>query len=171
LGSDLDYQRRREYAECLLLLLDDPEIAGREALFDQALTNGLAAIVSREWPGAELDRRGLVLSAAGLLDTLEQQVPSQADSVTLAAAEPPLTINVNLLRGAIKDTQAVRHARALPGQGLLGSSFGSRRHPGSTSGPVCVGGGQERRLLAAGPPVQLGADGTCPGVLGCPLRR
>ncbi|WP_432171806.1 hypothetical protein [Streptomyces sp. 1222.5] len=43
-----------------------PAMAGREGVFDQALSNGLAAIVASEWPGNESDRQGRVLSASAL---------------------------------------------------------------------------------------------------------
>ncbi|MFD3720072.1 hypothetical protein [Streptomyces sp. NPDC058674] len=43
-----------------------PSLAGREGIFDQALSNGLAAIVASEWPGKESDGRGFVLPARTL---------------------------------------------------------------------------------------------------------
>jgi len=46
---------------------------GAEAVFDQALTNGLAAIVAHAWPGAELEGgANRVRSAAALLDVIKQ---------------------------------------------------------------------------------------------------
>ncbi|MFC5200557.1 hypothetical protein [Streptomyces kaempferi] len=48
-----------------------PNLAGREAIFDQALTSGLAAIVAHGWAGEEADAKGRMLLARALLRLLE----------------------------------------------------------------------------------------------------
>ncbi|TQK49837.1 hypothetical protein FBY35_0111 [Streptomyces sp. SLBN-118] len=56
-----------------------PSLAGSEGIFDQALTNGLAAIVAHEWPGEEKDKKGRVLYARQLLCVIEKHVTPGAD--------------------------------------------------------------------------------------------
>ena len=41
-----EWQRRREYGESTAALVINPEANGAEGLFNQALSNGLAAIMS-----------------------------------------------------------------------------------------------------------------------------
>jgi hypothetical protein len=54
--TDLNRRRARQYAVCTYALDYDHVTDGAEGVLDQALTNGLAAIVSHEW------RVGLELS-------------------------------------------------------------------------------------------------------------
>ncbi len=68
-----------------------------EGPFDVALTNGLAAIVSVEDPGAERNKEGRMLAARALLKVLEDA----GGALDFAA-----------LREAIDITQPLRHARA-----------------------------------------------------------
>ncbi|MBC3844624.1 hypothetical protein GXW82_43950 [Streptacidiphilus sp. 4-A2] len=56
-------------------------MAGGEAIFDQGLSNGLAAIVAHEWPGEEANAKGRVLSASGLLSVIEKHVTADSNSV------------------------------------------------------------------------------------------
>ncbi|MEU9059172.1 hypothetical protein AB0D13_09915 [Streptomyces sp. NPDC048430] len=62
--------RAYHYARCAAILGADHSAAGAAAVFDQALSNGLAAIVERAWPGEEWKREGLLKSAAELLDVV-----------------------------------------------------------------------------------------------------
>ena len=62
--QDAEWQRRREYGECTAALVMNPEANGAGGLFNQALSNGLAAIVSHHWPGREGKANGRVKSAA-----------------------------------------------------------------------------------------------------------
>jgi hypothetical protein len=56
-----------------------PALAGREAIFDQALSNGLSAIVAHEWPGEDLYKKnGKTLSASDLLKVIAAHVPQDA---------------------------------------------------------------------------------------------
>ncbi|WP_405669030.1 hypothetical protein OG379_41030 (plasmid) [Streptomyces sp. NBC_01166] len=50
-----------------------PSMGGKEGIFDQGLSNGLAAIVAFEWPGEEA-KKGRVLSASALLKVIEARV-------------------------------------------------------------------------------------------------
>jgi hypothetical protein len=68
-----------------------------EGPFDVALTNGLAAIVSLDHPGAEKDQRGRMLPARELLKVLEDR------------GEP---LDFPALREALDITQPLRHGRA-----------------------------------------------------------
>ncbi|GAA0335725.1 hypothetical protein NE235_14910 [Actinoallomurus spadix] len=65
--------RARQYALCTVALRYDRISAGAEGVFDQALTNGLAAIVAHMWPGKEIGRRGRVKSAAELLEVIAEE--------------------------------------------------------------------------------------------------
>ncbi|MEV0262814.1 hypothetical protein AB0I49_15945 [Streptomyces sp. NPDC050617] len=111
--------------------------SGAEAIFDQALTNGLAAVVSAEWGEAaatEKDGRR-VKSAAALLDVVKEKAqedqeepgvfvipdpaPPPAPNESLRSVWPwegaeslalDTRIHVIVLRSGIKSTQPVRHA-------------------------------------------------------------
>ncbi|NDU75957.1 hypothetical protein GWI34_25500 [Actinomadura sp. DSM 109109] len=63
--------RARQYTLCTIALQYDRLSVGAEGVFDQALTNGLAAIVAYTWPGKEVKRSGSILSATELLTTIE----------------------------------------------------------------------------------------------------
>ncbi len=123
---DIQERRARQYAVCTYALGYDRVTDGAEGVFDQALTNGLAAIVAHEWPGAERGRHG-VLSAAALLDVLEERgkVAKDGSVRVLRPGEPEwetvpweagrlpnfTAIDVATLRDAIAVTQTIRHAR------------------------------------------------------------
>jgi hypothetical protein len=125
--EELQARRARQYAVCTYALDHDRATDGAEGVFDQALTNGLAAIVAHEWPGEEVGRRGRMLAAAGLLDVLEQHGKHKDDGVVaiLRPGEPEYTqypfedepmpnytaVNVTVVREALSATQAIRHAR------------------------------------------------------------
>ncbi|WP_331730708.1 hypothetical protein [Streptomyces sp. NBC_01174] len=64
-----------------------PAMAGREGIFDQGLSNGLAAIVASEWPGEEASK-GRVLSASALLKVVQGHVTA-ADGVCLIPDRHP----------------------------------------------------------------------------------
>lgn len=70
---DTQKARARQYALCTVALKYDRISAGAEGVFDQALTNGLAAIVAHMWPGKEIGRRGRVKSAAELLKVIADE--------------------------------------------------------------------------------------------------
>lgn len=113
-----------------------PSMAGREGIFDQALSNGLAAIVACEWLGEELDRRGRVLPASALLKVIEEHLGAtdgvvhlpdeggssphipQGDTVSLFQT-PRLSahtrIDVRTLQNGIDATQKARHGRGAGG--------------------------------------------------------
>ncbi|MHC3454945.1 hypothetical protein [Streptomyces prasinus] len=57
-------------------------------LFDDALSNGLAAIVAYEWPGEEQGRRGRVESARALLEVIEEHMPATDGIVLLLDGQP-----------------------------------------------------------------------------------
>ncbi|MFD5292429.1 hypothetical protein ACFWJV_30085 [Streptomyces rochei] len=112
-----------------------PSMAGREGVFDQALSNALAAIVASEWPGEELDHNGRVRSASALLRLIEKHVPAtggivlvpdkdplpeipQGDTDSLFQA-PRLSshtrIDARTLQNGIEASQAARHGRGAGG--------------------------------------------------------
>ncbi|MER6330525.1 hypothetical protein ABT298_14615 [Streptomyces sp. NPDC001034] len=112
-----------------------PFMAGREGIFDQALSNGLAAIVASEWPGEEFDRKGRVLSASALLRVIEEHVPA-TDGIVLMPDKHPMPeipqgdtdspfqvprlsshtrLDVRTLQNGIEASQAARHGRGAGG--------------------------------------------------------
>lgn len=125
--SDVQHQRAHQYAACTYALARDGVTDGSAAIFDQGLTNGLAAIVANEWPGDELARNG-VLSArrlltiierrgasaeAGVVRVLRKDLPEWQPSFDGAGEDLPTftTVQVSVLRQALDLTQAIRHAR------------------------------------------------------------
>ncbi|MEU2907911.1 hypothetical protein ABZ771_34345 [Streptomyces globisporus] len=50
-------KRAEEYGRCATVLDVDFQVPGAAAIFDQALTNGLAAIVAHIWQGQEIEKR------------------------------------------------------------------------------------------------------------------
>jgi hypothetical protein len=121
--------RARQYAVCTYALGIDLHADGAAAIFDQALTNGLAAIVESRWPGELTRTDGKVKSAGALLDVIEKnglsgdegevRLPHGApDELWVEApfADEPLPnfteVRVSVLRHALERTQAVRHARS-----------------------------------------------------------
>ncbi|MFF7975809.1 hypothetical protein [Streptomyces sp. NPDC007905] len=95
-GHDLPSDRRAEYfGQCAVMMLDalrqendgDPfsEVTsvdlstetepGHEGIYDQALSNALAAIVAAEWPGKEANGRGRVHFARDLLKVIAEKIP------------------------------------------------------------------------------------------------
>ncbi|MFC5639106.1 hypothetical protein [Streptomyces bullii] len=112
-----------------------PSMAGREGVFYQALSNGLAAIVASEWPGEELDRNGRVRSASALLKVIEEHVPA-TDGIMLIPDKHPMPeipqgdtdslfqaprlsshtrIDVRTLQNGIEVSQAAHHGRGAGG--------------------------------------------------------
>ena len=87
--------RRLRYGLNVVALEND--LVPPEGPFDVALTNGLAAIVSLEHPGAEKDRKGRMLAASQLLKVLEDRGES---------------LDFPALRQALDITQPLRHGRA-----------------------------------------------------------
>lgn len=123
--------RARQYAVCTWWLRDQPRGEGTEAIFDQALTNGLAAIVAHDYPDELLRADGKVKSAAELLDVLQARgVPGPDGSVRLPHGDPdelwtdvpfsdePMPnfteVRVNAIRAAIGRVQPIRHAAGTP---------------------------------------------------------
>jgi hypothetical protein len=116
-----------EYARCTAALatggVDQP---GAEGRFDQALTNGLAAIVEKRWPGEQLESNNRVKSARALMGVIERKAGSGC--VALEDIEPrlddsfcepgptPTAVDLETLRDGLDATQPARHGR---GKGRL----------------------------------------------------
>jgi hypothetical protein len=66
----LRVQRSLDYAEGTAVLDEDHEVPGAAAIFEQALCNGLAVIVTARWPNSELDSKGNVKSAKKLIEVI-----------------------------------------------------------------------------------------------------
>lgn len=112
---------------CTYALNYDRVSDGAEGIFDQALTNGLAAIVAHSWPGAELEGKR-VLQASALLRVIEERGKAAGDTIrvlhdpdgpeweTVAFSDDPMPnfteVDVAALNDALRTTQAIRHARA-----------------------------------------------------------
>jgi hypothetical protein len=110
-------------------------MAGREGVFDQALSNALAAIVASEWPGEESERNGRVRSASALLKVIEGHILA-TDGIVLIPDKHPMPeipqggtdslfqvarlsshtrIDVRTLQNGIEASQAARHGRGVGG--------------------------------------------------------
>lgn len=87
--------RRLRYGLNVVAL--ERDLVSPEGPFDVALTNGLAAIVALDHPGAEKDQRGRMLSASALLGVLEDRGEA---------------LDYPALREALDITQPLRHGRA-----------------------------------------------------------
>lgn len=127
-AEGLQRQRARQYAVCTYALRHDRVSDGAEAVYDQALTNGLAAIVAYTWPGAEWKSSGRARAASDLLTVIEDRgirakpgtvrvrhradEPEYENHFAFGEVENFVAINVSVLRDALKVTQAIRHARA-----------------------------------------------------------
>jgi len=125
--EDRQRERARQYAVCTYALRHDRVSDGAEAIYDQALTNGLAAIVAHNWPGADMEGSGgNTRAASGLLKvTADRGVQAERERVRVMHAvdqrpsrssilrvENFTTVDVPALRDALRVTQAIRHARA-----------------------------------------------------------
>ncbi|MFE2119007.1 hypothetical protein ACFXAY_37190 [Streptomyces microflavus] len=96
-GNDLPNDSRAKYfGQCAVMMLNalrqesdaDPfsevtsidlsaeTVPGHEGIYDQALSNALAAIVAAEWPGEEVNRRGRVHFARDLLKVIAEKTRS-----------------------------------------------------------------------------------------------
>ena len=136
MATDVQERRARQYAVCSYALTQDRITDGAEGVFDQALTNGLAAIVAAEWPGAEFDRPGHVRSAGALLTVINDKGNAGSDGVVhLLRSEGPkrwsgvfgedptpnfTIVEVCALRDALRATWAIRHARDTDGEAVGG---------------------------------------------------
>jgi hypothetical protein len=127
--DEIQQTRARQYAICTYALRTDGVSDGAEAIFDQALTNGLAAIVAHAWPGDE-SSGSRIRSAAGLLNVIKRRGKVERDGAIRVLHDPngpeyaePLPfedapvpnftiVEERVLRGALDVTQAIRHARA-----------------------------------------------------------
>ena len=126
-------QRRREYARATAVLAEDHDVPGASGLFEQALCNGLAVIVSARWPGSEVDGKGKVKSAGDLLSVIvaeEAKSNNVGQSLLLKEpdAAPPLpkvripfwdepdeepgvVVEVKVVREALLTTAPLRHGK------------------------------------------------------------
>ena len=118
--KDTNWQRSREYGECTAALVINPTANGAEALFNQALSNGLAAIVNHRWPGKERRRSGQVKSATELLKFIGSKVHRRGNICVLQGQTGKFrwrtAISIKLLTDGIQRTDPVRHG--LPGSAL-----------------------------------------------------
>lgn len=100
-GGEPDFRRKKPCCgsvatttpRCAFAVSRDPHAAGAEALFDHALNNGLAVIVSTSWPQAEIEGRPRdgaeprVKSASALLDVIIDKARSPDSSITPSGAD------------------------------------------------------------------------------------
>ncbi|MEV0462252.1 hypothetical protein AB0I30_03120 [Nocardia tengchongensis] len=130
-GEAVQTRRARQYALCTFALAYDKATDGAEGVFDQALTNGLAAIVAHTWPGKEKDRKtGRILQARLLLDVIKEntggtgRIPHDPDAPIADDAEAGgpfgflrtyTDVDLVTLHDALTVTQAIRHARDVEG--------------------------------------------------------
>jgi len=117
------HDRADEYGRCTRALQEDRARPGNEGIFDQALTNGLAAIVARRWPDEEMDGTR-VKSALKLLDVIAALGERAGDGIyelpdlhqpsegsPFGEGPTPTIVKVAMLQKAIEITQRPRHAR------------------------------------------------------------
>jgi hypothetical protein len=111
--EETQWQRRREYGECTAALVMNPEANGAEGLFNQALSNGLAAIVSHHWPGGERKSNGRMKSAADLLAFINRKIRRRGSMRVLEGRTQGYrwrtALATNVLADGVKRTDPVRH--------------------------------------------------------------
>jgi hypothetical protein len=119
-GMKTEMQRHRaeQYGRLAAVLEKDHEVPGAAAIFDQALSCGLAAIVAHEWPGEELKKNGDVKSARFLLDVVKaktEERPDQDGVRIFRGSDRSLDVRFECktLVEAIDHTAAIRHARGV----------------------------------------------------------
>ncbi|MGY5078984.1 hypothetical protein ACWIGX_18090 [Streptomyces nigrescens] len=81
-AQEMQRHRAEQYGRLAAVLEKDREVPGAAAIFDQALSCGLAAIVAHQWPGEELKKNGAVKSARFLIEVAKaraEKCPGQAD--------------------------------------------------------------------------------------------
>lgn len=113
-------KRAEEYGRCATVLDVDFQVPGAAAIFDQALTNGLAAIVAHTWPGEETEKRRngdhRLRAASQLLKVITEECDEAQEGIRLvpdSADEPKIAVDVAALSDALEQTQRVRHARGV----------------------------------------------------------
>ena len=124
------HDRADDYGRCTRALQEDLERPGNAGIFDQAVTNGLAAIVARRWPGEETDQNR-VKSASHLLEVVAAHGAEVGQGVIeLPDLDPPpqgspfgdeptpTLVKISVLRNGIEITQRPRHARLTPREPL-----------------------------------------------------
>jgi hypothetical protein len=127
------HDRPTEYAQCTRALVADRNREGASGIFDNAVTNGLAAIVAARWPGNEQDARARIKPASGLLDVIKANATPNPNAIyELPDLDPPpqvevfgppldpspTLVNVDVLTDGIKRMQVIRHARNAPAEPL-----------------------------------------------------
>ncbi|MFJ5657497.1 hypothetical protein ACIQD5_29760 [Streptomyces microflavus] len=121
-GEDEAMQEKRaeEYGRCATVLDVDFQVPGAAAIFDQALTNGLAAIVAHTWQGEEIEKRKngdhRLKAASQLLKVIAERCDEAHEGIYAvpdAAVESKITVDVAALSDALEQTQRVRHARGV----------------------------------------------------------
>ena len=127
MSDDAQQRRRRHYAQCTAELIRGPD-GGHAALFDQAISNALAAIVAAEQPERLLRKDGEVHAAQQLLDVVTDIGQAEPDGAVSLVPEPvdsegvvhidrflgttrPTGVRVDVprLRDAINSTGGTRH--------------------------------------------------------------
>ncbi|MFE6127793.1 hypothetical protein ACFQ6Q_05900 [Streptomyces sp. NPDC056437] len=113
-------KRAEQYGRCATVLDVDFQVPGAAAIFDQALTNGLAAIVASIWPGEETEKRRTgdhrLKPASQLLKVITEKCGEAQDGMRLipdATDDTPIAVDVAALSDALEQTQRVRHARGV----------------------------------------------------------
>ncbi|WHX20932.1 hypothetical protein QFW82_29785 [Streptomyces malaysiensis subsp. malaysiensis] len=115
---EMQRHRAEQYGRLAAVLEKDHEVPGAAAIFDQALSCGLAAIVAHEWPGEELKKNADVKSARFLLDVVKtkaEECPDRAGVRILRGSDGSLDVRIECktLVEAIDHTAAIRHARGV----------------------------------------------------------
>lgn len=118
--------RAAQYARCTHQLERELQAAlaerrdpdATEGVFDQALANGLAAIVHDEWPGEVDDPRGGVKSPRALLAVIAQHAPPGTDGVSRlvprdGTPHTEVCVDSDALTAGLDATQPTRHGRHL----------------------------------------------------------
>lgn len=121
-GEDEVMQEKRaeEYGRCAAVLDVDFQVPGAAAIFDQALTNGLAAIVAHNWQGEESENRRngdhRLKAASQLLKVITERCDEDQKGIRLVPDtddESKIAVDVAALSEALEQTQRVRHARGV----------------------------------------------------------
>jgi hypothetical protein len=113
--ADTQWLRAREFGVCTAALIIDPEVSGAEAMFNQALSNALVAIVTHHWPDRVHKKNGNVKSAADLLAIINSEARKQGNMRVLEGQQHGhrwrTAIATKVLAEGVRRSDPIRHGK------------------------------------------------------------